>query len=177
MANLMDIIMNNKNVYDYRLKFAFEPNDAQIKKIKDVLEKYDVLSVDALKRTIFQSKPIDFFNLDCGEIWMMDVCLGQGIQHDIVHGELSKALGQSKALIIVSNKDVPTSTYDTDELDFDKVYTPKLTDVDYSDAHAVPDDISGEKLKDKVVKACIDDYSDNTPYSEYMSAGFKSNLK
>lgn len=169
----MDIIMNNKKIHDYRLKFAFEPDEKELKKINDVLAKYDVVSTEALKRTIFQSKPVDFYNLDCGEIWIMDVGLAQGIQHDIVHGELSSALGKSKALIIVSNKNVPTSTYDTDDLDFDKVYEPKLLDPNYSDAHETPKDIAGEALKDKVIKACVDDYNkDRTPYSEYMAAGF-----
>lgn len=177
MANLLDIIMNNKKVYDYRIKYAFEPTEKQLTRTKQVLEKYDIVSTDPLKKTIFQNKPIDFFNLDCGEIWMLDVSVATPIQHDIVLAELATALQASKALILVGNKIPPQSTYDQyDDLDFDKEYTAKLTDTNYTDAkiHDV-NQLAGNKFIEDVIKATVDDYSnERTPYAEFMGAGWSA---
>ena len=174
MKDLMGVLLSNQVATEYRVKFAFEPSKKQLQELQYIFDKYDCQGMSKLDRTIFQSKPVDFYSLDCGEIWMVDVDLLKGIQPDIVKAEISKALKVPDTFIVVGLKDIPHSTYELDnEIDFDE-YVPKTLDTDYSDAHAVNNDVYGEKLISKVVSSANDEYKeDRTPYSEYMIAGYE----
>lgn len=174
MKDLMGVLLSNQVSTEYRVKFAFEPSKKQVEDLKLIFDKYDCQGMSKLDRTIFQSKPVDFYSLDCGEIWMLDVDLLKGIQHDIIRAEICKALKVPETFVVIGLKDVPHNTYELDnEIDFDE-YVPKTLDTQYSDAHEVSDDLYGEKLKDKVISAAEEDYKkDRTPYSEYMIAGYE----
>jgi hypothetical protein len=170
----MDIILDAKQTHEYTLKLAFEPSEAQIKRIEQILGKYDPLSISKVDRTIFQNKPQDFPNLDCGEIFIIKAELSRGVQHDIMLAELSNAMKVSSALVKFINTNGPQSTYDDEDLELDE-YLPKLLDKDFTDAHAIDSStLYGDKLSDEVQAQVVNKYNENgTPYSEYMIAGYE----
>lgn len=181
--DLSNIILNDKKVHEYRIKFAYEPSSDDIEKIKQVLEKYDLIKTHELKRTIFQSKPLDFYNLDCGEIWMVDIELNRGLQDDIVISEIANRLKVPKSVLLITNKNFPSPMYaaDIDDVvfdnEYDEKYTTKLTDKDYSDYLNKPD-VYGDDFVDAVVDKAVQSYKkDRTPYSNYMIAGFEDFYK
>jgi len=176
MKDLMGVLLSNQVSTEYRVKLAFEPSKKQIQDLKFIFDKYDCKSVSSLDRTIFQSKPLDFYSLDCGEIWIIDFDLLKGIQPDLVRSEISKELNVPESFIVVGLKEVPHTTYEVeDDIDFDEEeYVPKTLDTNYSDMHDVPDDVYGDKLLDKTISSANNDYNnERTPYSEYMIAGYE----
>lgn len=174
MKNLMDIILDGQQIFEYRLKFAFEPCDKQLERIEQLMSKYDLVESTPLKRTIFQTNPHDFPNLDAGEIWMMDVTLGRGLQHDRVTQQLCEALKVPAGLLLVRNMEEPIQEYlaaAEGDIEFDEEYVPKLTDADYSDAADVDhSDNMGDALADKAAEA----KSENSHgYADFMIAGYE----
>lgn len=176
----MDIILDGEQVFEYRIKFAFQPTDKQVERIEQMLGKFDLIESQPLKRTIFQSRPTDFENLGPGEIWMLDVTLARGLVPSITVSEIGKLLKVSDSFIHVRNMAEPLQEYVTDEengdIDFDEEYTPKMLDPDYSDAPEInKNDFMGDELSDKVVAAAKADYAKGrTPYAEYMVPGYES---
>lgn len=177
MKDLKDIILNSEQIHEYRIKFAFEPSEKDVTRIKQILEKYDLLDAGYVKRTIFQSRPLDFYNLDCGEIYIMDISVKRGIQDQVLLHELGAAMHCSEALIRVRNKN---SLYQEameaqeDDLELDEYIE---ISVDGSGPELCPDrdQYAGDDFVDAVVKAAVDDYSkERTPYSDFMVAGFEA---
>ncbi|MFD0851312.1 hypothetical protein ACFQ07_03735, partial [Actinomadura adrarensis] len=73
MNRLQQILTDKKPVFEYRVKFAVEPTNEQLSKVSQrLMDRYDAFDIGALKKTIFMEKPLDFYELDCGEIWMFD---------------------------------------------------------------------------------------------------------
>ena len=177
MTNLMNILLEAKQTYIYRLKFAFEPSKNDLVKVERMLSKYDSVSFGPLKKTIFQCKPLDFPNLDAGEIFMVDVDLGRAVSQNILLYDVTSLLQVPESLVVVRSALEPLALeaeLTENDIDFDEEYLPKLEDPDYKDAEKI--DVSewmGDKLADKVVADAIADYSEErTPYAEYMSASF-----
>lgn len=177
MKDLMNILLEGKEPHSYRLKFAFSPSTAHLEKLERMLGKYDIVSFGPVKKTIFQSKPLDFYNIDCGEVYMIDIELGRAVSQNILLYDISSLLKVSEALVHVRCATEPVQIQvqeQEDDIEFDEEYTPKLTDTDYSDADPIDkDEFMGDLLADKVVDESIAQYhEDRTPYAEYMSASF-----
>lgn len=173
MNKLQQILTEKKPVYEYRVKFACEPTPEQLSKVTQrLLDRYDAFEVGALKKTIFMERPLDFYELECGEIWMFDFKCHRGVQSNVLMYEIGNLLSMSEALIRVRGKDEPRQIEMTDledDIDFDD-YEP-VVGVDFGkaeDSH----DIAGQARADAAVKSAKDELKSNNKYSQYMSAGF-----
>ena len=67
MKDLMGVLLSNQVSTEYRVKFAFEPSKKQVEDLKLIFDKYDCQGMSKLDRTIFQSKPVDFYSLTISE--------------------------------------------------------------------------------------------------------------
>ena len=168
----------NKDTFNYRLKFAFEPTTKQLEEIIHLLTiKYKAFDFQPLVKTMFQARPLDFSNLDAGEIWMLDFSTPRGLQDAIVLVEVGKQLKCSTAYLRVRNKDDMYQSMLSDEnalgLDLDE-YIPKVTDPHYeTDAIAIDKSLVGQERADQVVKDTIEKYREgNGGYYKYMEAAF-----
>ncbi|WOL22737.1 hypothetical protein [Escherichia phage vB_EcoM_JNE01] len=173
MNKLQQILTDNKPVYEYRVKFAFEPSNEQLSKVTQrLMDRYDAFEVGGLKKTIFMEKPLDFYDLDCGEIWMFDFKCNRGVQSNVLMYEIGNLLSVTEALIRIRSKDEPRQIEMTDledDIDFD----------DYEPVIGVPfgapedsTDIAGQERAETAVKDAIDAVKKDNKYSQYMSAGF-----
>ncbi|EHU8780825.1 hypothetical protein KZR87_001336 [Escherichia coli] len=174
MNKLQQILTQNKPVYEYRVKFAFEPSAEQLSKVTQrLVDRYDAFEVGALKKTIFMEKPLDFYELDCGEIWMFDFKCNRGVQSNVLMYEIGNLLSVTEALIRVRNKDEPRQIEMTDledDIDFDDIDEP-IIGVDFGkpeDSY----DLAGQERADTAVSDAIDAFTKDNKYSQYMSAGF-----
>lgn len=178
MKDLKDIILNSEQIHEYRIKFAFEPSEADVTRVKQILEKYDLLDAGHVKRTIFQSRPLDFYNLDCGEIYIMDVSVKRGIQDQVLLHELGAAMHCSEALIRVRNKNTVYQeelSAQEDDLELDEYMEIDSTTGSGPELCPDRDDYAGDDFVDSVVKAAVEDYSkDRTPYADFMIAGYEA---
>ncbi|WPK19511.1 hypothetical protein [Salmonella phage SD-1_S14] len=94
-----------------------------------LMDRYDAFEIGALKKTIFMEKPLDFYELDCGEIWMFDFKCHRGVQSNVLMYEIGNLLSMTEALIRVRSKDEPRQIEMTDledDIDFDDVDEPVI---------------------------------------------------
>lgn len=173
MNRLQQILTDKKPVFEYRVKFAVEPTNEQLSKVSQrLMDRYDAFDIGALKKTIFMEKPLDFYELDCGEIWMFDFKCHRGVQSNVLMYEIGNLLSITEALIRVRSKDEPRQQEMTeleDDIDFDD-YEPVIG-VDFGkpeDSH----DLAGEERAVTAVKDAIEAVKSDNKYSQYMSAGF-----
>lgn len=177
MNKLQKILTDLTPEYSYRVKFACEPTSEELHKVVSRLtDRYDAFEIGPMKKTIFQVKPLDFSNLDCGEIWMFDFKCNRGVQPEILLFEIGDLLKWSESLIRVRNLLDPfqENIEDTeDDIEFDE-YTPRILDPDYKEVPEVDaEELGGQGRADKAVEDAKEEYKkDRTPYSEYMAAGF-----
>lgn len=171
MNKLQQMLTELKPTHSYRIKFAFEPSKEELSRITTRLnDKYDATHIGALVKTIFHVNPIDFPNMDCGEIWYFDFECTRGIQSDVLLYEIGSMLKVSEAFIKVRNNNDPYQEQIADTEDDDLVlddYEPLLLDPDMTE---VPDydasEVVGQGRIDAIMKQKRSDIS------ELMSASF-----
>jgi hypothetical protein len=175
MNKLQKILTDLTPEYSYRVKFACEPSSEELHKVVTRLtDRYDAFEVGPMKKTIFQDRPTDFYNLDCGEIWMFDFKCNRGVQPQILLYEIGNLLSWSESLIHVRDNLDPYQEELADfedDIKFDE-YEPRLLDPDYKEVPEVnAEELGGQGRADKAVKDAIDSTKKKS-YAEYMSAGF-----
>lgn len=175
MNKLQKILTELTPEYSYRVKFACEPSSEELHKVVTRLtDRYDAFEVGPMKKTIFQERPIDFYNLDCGEIWMFDFKCKRGVQPQLLLFEIGNLLSWSEALIHVRDNLDPYQEAISDcedDIQFDE-YEPRLLDPEYSEVPKVnAEELGGQGRADKAVKDAMVG-AKKTSYAEYMSAGF-----
>lgn len=178
MNRLQEILTALNPVFSYRIKFASEPSKEELHSVVTRLtDRYDAFEVGAMKKTIFQTSPVDFYNLDCGEIWMFDFKCNRGIQPDVLLFEIGALLKWPESLIHVRSNDEPYQEELADledDIEFDELHSPLLLDPDYKEVPEVDaEEIAGQGRAETATKEAIDSYnSGKKPYTEFLSAGF-----
>lgn len=180
MNNLHQYILDLNPEYDYRVKFASEPSKEDLSKLNSLLtDKYDAFEISPMKRTMFQVHPLDFADIDCGEIWIVDFKARRGVSSEVLQFEIGNLFKMSESLIRVRSSFSPAQmeiAKGEDDIDFDEEYTPRMTDSEYSDSPVTSkeaQELVGQERADAVVDASKEHYKkDRTPYMQYMAAGF-----
>jgi hypothetical protein len=101
MPTLFEYIEQLKEKHEFRVKFACEVTDEMMDKIERHLQKYDAEKVSSPSKTILQARPLDFPNLDMGEIYIVDFTSNLPVSKEILHQELARLLDVSEGLIVV----------------------------------------------------------------------------
>lgn len=170
MNKLQKILTDITPTYEYRVKFAFEPSHEMMSKITSrLMDKYDAIQVGALQKTIFQDKPLDFYNLDCGEIWMFDFKCHRGVQTNVLMYEIGDMLSVTEALIRVRSLDEPYQE-NIEELEDDIDFDEPVLGTDFGEPEPDGQELAGQKRIETVLK---DENKRQQPlFSEYMAAGY-----
>lgn len=175
MNKLQKILTDITPTYEFRIKFASEPTKEDISKITArLIDRYDAFEVGPLVKTIFQDRPLDFYNLDCGEIWMFDFKCNRGIQPDILLYEIGNILKWSESLLRVRNMADPLEEEyeEENDIDFDEYDT--VLGQDFGEGDKDSSDIAGQERSDAAVKDALNSMVTKNLYAEYMSAGYKA---
>lgn len=179
MNKLHKIIEELTPEFEYRVKFAKEPSNEEISKINArLLDRYDASEIGPLKRLMFTERPLDFYELDCGEIWMFDFKCKRGVATNVLMYEIGNLLKWSEALIRVRSTNEPREIEmeeSMEDIDFDEYETVIGQDV----GEAIPDagELVGQERADKAVKDGLDSLNKESKYSQYMSAAFGKEKK
>lgn len=176
MNKLQKILTDLIPEYSYRVKFACEPSSEELHKVVSRLtDRYDAFEIGPMKKTIFQDRPIDFYNLDCGEIWMFDFKCNRGVQPQVLLFEIGSLLKWPETLLHVrSNTDPYQEQIEDieDDIEFDE-YEPRILDSDYKEVEQHnANEISGQARAEQAVKDALEKNKNKTTYAEFMSAGF-----
>lgn len=177
MDNLHKILTSLDPELSYRIKFACEPSSKDLSKITARLnDRYDAFEIGPLEKTIFQVNPLDFPNLDCGEIWMIDFKCKRPVAPDVLLYEIGSMIQWSESLLHVRSLldpyEIEMSTTE-DDLELDE-YLPKITDSSFSDAPEIdPEEYAGQGRADTAVADALSELNKKrSPYAAFLAAGF-----
>ncbi|WEM33267.1 hypothetical protein EJP02_206 [Escherichia phage EJP2] len=175
MNNLQKILTDSLPVLEYRIKFAVEPSKEDLSKIHNRLnDRYDAIEISPLMKSIFQTRPLEFYELDCGEIWWLDFKCNRGVQPEVLLYEIGNMLKWSEALLRVRGKYEPIEIEDvlddSEELDFDEI-EPVIGQPFGEPFEPEAQDIAGQQRADDAVKNAKERLG-RSQYSNYMSAGY-----
>lgn len=176
MNKLQKILTSLTPEFEYRVKFAMEPTTEDMAKITARLtDRYDSVDIGPLTKLIFQDKPLDFYELDCGEIWMFDFTCNRGVQTEVLRYEIGNLLKWTEAYIKVRNKDEPLELeYDQEEKDieFDE-YDPVLGEP-FGEPEADAQELAGQSRAEVAVKDALDNLEKKSyNFAKYLAAGYE----
>lgn len=174
MNKLQKILTDSTPEYEYRIKFASEPTKEDLSKIHARLrDRYDATEIGPLLKSIFQDRPLEFYNLDCGEIWWMDFTCTRGLQPEVLLYEIGSMLRWSEALLRVRSQDAPLEMEleKADDLELDE-YIPVL-DEPFGKAEPDAQELAGQERAEAAVQDALNKVgAKKANYAEFMSAGY-----
>lgn len=175
MNKLQQILIDSTPEYEYRIKFASEPSKEDLSKIHARLrDRYDATEIGPLLKSIFQDRPLEFYNLDCGEIWWMDFTCTRGLQPEVLLYEIGSMLKWSEALLRVRGKNEPVEIEQEmgdEELELDE-YIPVLSEP-FGKAEPEGQELAGQERAEDAVQDALNKLgAKKANYAEFMSAGY-----
>lgn len=138
-AKLQDYIMLNRKLYKFVVKVAHEVTDDDMNKLEKMFKKYGLTDITKPEKTIFHTKPIDFPNLECAEIWMFDVTFEYPVTPQFLLEDVKSCLKLPESYIVILNSNSPfinaeVSTYtDKDEKSKPLMTSPYKDDIKGTD--------------------------------------------
>lgn len=156
MPTLLEYIEQLKEKHEFRVKIACEVTDEMMDKIERHLQKYDAEKISSPSKTILQARPLDFPNLDMGEIYIIDFTSNLPVSNEMLKQELVRLLDVSEGLVVVrgANEDREIEQEEEKLQDKKEEYKPKVgADYDKSEAaEQKPADLYGDKFNTSLLK-------------------------
>jgi len=156
MTTLLEYIEQMQTKHDIRIKFCCPVTDEMMDKIERHLQKYDAEKVSSPKKTILQTRPMDFPQVDSAEIYIIDFVSNLPVSNEMLKQELAKLLAVSEGEVVVRNQADPIEIEQEEEKikDKDTEYKVKMgADYDKSEKSDVkPDELYGDKYNTKFLK-------------------------
>jgi len=107
--SLKDYIQNCQQTYTYRIKTIVPITDHELGKLERVLMKYDPVSISRPKKTILQTRPLDFDNtIQNAEVYFIDieVNIPAGLQN--MHKDACSAFNCADKFVVIRGNNDPT---------------------------------------------------------------------
>jgi hypothetical protein len=179
---LSDYLLLTEKEYNYRLKFAVELQEEQLNKLERFLQKYDLLDVASVHKSMIQKNPMDFPNLDIGEVYIIDIVTRLPISTETLVQEMSKVMKIHVDLIRVRDEHSPYEQYTNQKLEYeDTEYQSKLEDPDYKDAPKMDRNLYGDAYNKEMIDTIIDaqgrEPTENEKKSKFKAAFDKAQVK
>ena len=186
MKQFKNYLMESEKEYKFRLKLAVEPTSDMINLLEKSMIKFGLKSLTSPKKTIIQSKPMDFANLKNTELWIMDGVCSYPVTPQILEQFVSDSLRIPMNEVRVIGPDHPgeedqdTLVKNNEALEASKSLTPeekiaksRLMDSNYSDAPTVnTTDYYGDEYNKKLV-AKVKESIKNRSLNKYAAGDIK----
>lgn len=159
MKSLQDYINTVSKEYQYRLKFVYEP-DLEI--LGRILERYELIEVVDTFKSPMQFNPLDFTNVDVGEVYIMDVKTARPMSDEGLRWEISRKMSMPVDYIVVRNENNPYNELEARIVDrHENAYVVKLTDPEYDS-----DGIDVDTNFYKVSEEDLEDLKSESPWEQ-----------
>src|ERR1700691_306970 len=122
MKNLYQYLSESIKEYSYRIRLAVPVDDFYINLIKNILVKYDLVSIKQ-SQTIMQFCPLDFPSLQMGEVHIVDIVTHIPICTAILQQEIRGILNIPVEYLVVRGLNEPL------ELETDSLNNPIIKDI------------------------------------------------
>lgn len=107
--NLKQYIAETERKYNYRLKSVEPLDDDAMDRIERVAMKYQPIDISRPKKTMMQSNPLDFPNVDSAEVWIVDLEFGLPASPYVIAREIHFALDCPEKFIVVLGLNDPSA--------------------------------------------------------------------
>lgn len=107
MKTYLEHLMESDREYHFRIKSVVPLTDGMMEKIERVLTKYELRDIQGPTKTIIQHNPLDFYNIDNAEVYIVDAVVGVAQSSYILQQELRGVLGISENYIVVRGDNDP----------------------------------------------------------------------
>lgn len=164
MKNFTQYLMESEKEFKFRIKMAVEPTADMMKLLEKSMIKFGLKSLTEPKKTILQSRPMDFQNLENTELWIMDGVCSYPVTPQILEQFISTNLRIPMNEVRVIGPDHPGET-DQEAMsagreEMNKAKTPeekmaasKLMDGEYKDSPKInTKDFYGDEYNKKLVE-------------------------
>lgn len=177
MNKLQKILTSLTPEYEYRVKFAMEPSKEDIAKISArLMDRYDAVDIGPLTKLIFQDRPLDFYELECGEVWMFDFTCNRGVQTEVLRYEIGNLLKWTESYIKVRGKDEPIEIeHEQEDIDFDEYETTLGQPFGQPEPDSA--ELAGQERADTAAKDALENLhkvKSNNKFAKYLAAGFNN---
>jgi hypothetical protein len=141
MKSLKELLKESKKTYKFKIGVAGELPEKFVDRLKTVLEKYELVSLSAGKKTPIQTRPLDFPQLQNTEVTYFDAELGYPTTPNVLQEYLGSACSVHVSRIVVRVPGEPIEEYQ--QAPNDDPYEPLLT-TDYKASTADAQKLAGE---------------------------------
>lgn len=156
MTDFKNILLETHKEYPIRIKSITPITDKMLDKLSTFLQKYRVIEIGKIKKTILQKNPLDFGGVDASEVFMVDAVLDIPASSYVLTNELAGLWNLSQEQIVVRN------TYEGME---------QLTDQINQDQE-ISDEAAKKNLKKSSLLSTDPNYLDHeTPVPQELIAG------
>lgn len=119
MKNFATYLLNNEKTYYYRIKTILnigpygeskeesDKSNERLAVIEKSLSKFELISMERVKKTILQRSPLDFTNVENKEVYILDVELGLPVSPTELTNRLTVALNAPLGFIVICGEHDP----------------------------------------------------------------------
>ncbi|MCS7316756.1 MAG: hypothetical protein NZZ41_00335 [Candidatus Dojkabacteria bacterium] len=104
MKKFISYLIESLKIYEYKIKFCFEPSEEMIKTLAIYLQKYDPIELTEPERTIIQKNPLDFPDVENTEIFIMTFKTHLPLSSYILEQEIKNWLCIPEKYVVVRSK-------------------------------------------------------------------------
>jgi hypothetical protein len=179
MKNFKEYLFQKEkeNSIKLKIKTAVELTKENYDTIFNLLYyKYGLRDISTPKKLVFQSRPLDFTDIDNTEIYVIDVELRYPVSAYVLEQELSEILNISRKFIVVRNEN---DTYENQMEEKNKNENPLLsTNSNYKEEETVlsGDFMYGNKYNERFKEMLKNNENSSIDYFSYKN-DFNKNIK
>jgi hypothetical protein len=170
MKTLKDYMLMKQTPYKYKIKFAYPMEEHHFERLSNVLDKYEMASLNNIIRTPFQKSPLDFPTVTASEIYIIEVETMVPMSESALPYEIKMATKIHEDFIVVRGENSPYNEYEENLLKFQEgKYVPKLEDSHYESDGVETQELYGDEYNKKMVAELV---KDSEPYAPHIKTEF-----
>ncbi len=157
MKKLIDYLAESVREYNYKIKILGQVNDDIMVMIENELKKYDLKTINAPVKTIYQNRPLDFDEGISGEVNIISFKTGIALPKDQVRDIIAIKIGLPERYLKIRSENDPIE-YDLVDNDVETEVTVDESDPkdsvllnDYEKDQHKAEDYYGNEYRNKFV--------------------------
>lgn len=103
MKTLQEYLLGVRKETKLKIRFAMTLTDEMLDKIETALKKYDLISISAPKKTIFQTRAIGWEDPINSEVTIIEVSLGLPVSEYVLRIEVARSIKVSEVKLAITN--------------------------------------------------------------------------
>lgn len=111
MSNFKNYLTESEQQYKLRLKTVVPLDDAAMDRIEQLVARYRPVAISRPVKTMLQSHPLDFQNIENAEVWIVDFTFSLPAAQHILRADIRKALNAPEIYVLVRYENEPSETY------------------------------------------------------------------